>query len=113
MRLYPRTLRKLMAARLDPKSALTIFLNMLEGVECAHLHSVWHRDMKPANVLATQDGAEIVAVNFGAAHFGDLTHYEAAETRMADRLANFTHCAPEQADRRAQVDQTVDIYALG
>ena len=112
MRLYPQTLRKIMAARPDPKVALSIFAGMLDGVECAHLRSVWHRDLKPENILASAQD-EIVVADFGAAHFGDLAHYEAAETSLHDRLANFRYCAPEQADRSAQVDQTVDIYALG
>jgi serine/threonine protein kinase len=113
MPLYPQTLRHLMTPRIDHALALKAFQAMLDGVECAHLKSVIHRDLKPENVLASRAGEKIVIADFGAAQFSDSALYEAAKTKLADRLANHRYCAPEQAIPGQPVDQTADIYALG
>lgn len=112
MRRYTGTLRTHMPG-LSPGDALKAFSQVLDGVEAAHLSNVWHRDVKPENVLWDQAGARLVLSDFGIAHFEVEEIYTAVETKVASRLANFLYSAPEQRVRGAKVDHRADIYSLG
>jgi serine/threonine protein kinase len=112
MPVYSGSLQKMMAT--SPNEAkLKYFDQILSGVEAAHLQSIYHRDLKPDNVLYDSDNDLMVVADFGIAHFTDEELYTAAETKAGDRLANFMYAAPEQKIRGAHVDHRTDIYALG
>jgi serine/threonine protein kinase len=113
MPLYALTLRKVMEKGIAATQVLGLFSKMLQGIEAAHLSQVWHRDMKPENVLLSSDQSQLVIADFGIAHFSELEHYDAIKTHSQERLANFRYCAPEQAHPGQRCDQTADIYALG
>ncbi len=51
MPLYPTTLRKVIAAGIKPNTVVSIFDQLLSGLEAAHLLGVCHRDLKPENIL--------------------------------------------------------------
>jgi serine/threonine protein kinase len=112
MRRYTGTLRTHMGG-LQAGEALKAFSQLLNGVEAAHLSNVWHRDVKPENVLWDQAGASLVLSDFGIAHFEVEEIYTAVETKAASRLANFLYSAPEQRVRGAKVDHRADIFSLG
>jgi hypothetical protein len=108
---YPGTLRTRINARLSPEQALSLFHEMLDGVEAAHLKNVWHRDLKPENILVTADD-HIVIADFGIAHIAEELLASTIRTDTDDRLANFRYAAPEQRNFRP-TSQATDIYALG
>lgn len=112
MRRYSGTLRTHMRS-LTPDDALRAFAQLLDGVEAAHLTSVWHRDVKPENVLWADHEKTLVVSDFGIAHFEVEEIYTAVETKAASRMANFLYSAPEQRVRGALVDQRADIFSLG
>lgn len=112
MRRYTGTLRTHMH-NLQPAKALNAFAQLLNGVEAAHLANVWHRDVKPENVLWDETGDTLVLSDFGIAHFEVEEIYTAVETKAAARMANFIYSAPEQRVRGAQVDRRADIFSLG
>ena len=112
MRLYTGTLRTHMDG-LKAGDVLQAFSQLLNGVEAAHLSNVWHRDVKPENVLWDQTGVSLVVADFGIAHFEVEEIYTAVETKAAARLANFLYSAPEQRVRGAKVDHRADIFSLG
>lgn len=112
MNRYSSTLRTLMG-KLKPDDIMTLFSQILNGVEAAHLAEVWHRDLKPENVLYEQRENRVLVADFGIAHFEEEEIYTAVETRVADRLANFQYSAPEQRVRNTKVDHRADIFALG
>ena len=113
MRLYPKTLRKLMQEGIPPAQVLRVFSQILDGAEAAHRMGIWHRDLKPENILCDPTADNIVVADFGIAHFSADWLQTAVETGPGDRLANFQYAAPEQRQRGKQVDQRADIYALG
>ncbi len=113
MPLYSGTLRDLISKGVEVAAVLPYFGQILDGVEAAHLHGVWHRDNKPENILFDQKTDTLVVADFGIAHFEDEELLTAVETRNNERLANFLYSAPEQRVRGNPVDSKADVYALG
>jgi serine/threonine protein kinase len=112
MPLYKSSLRALMKEGLQDKEVLGLFLDMLDGVEAAHIQGIIHRDLKPENFLVDQSRRVVVA-DFGIAHFEEDQLATFIETKDGDRLANFQYAAPEQKTRDGTVDRRADIFALG
>lgn len=113
MALYQGSLRALMNQGISPNEALKYFIQILDGVEAAHLQGVVHRDLKPENVLYDQARDRLLVADFGIARFTEEELYTLVETSSNRRLANFQYAAPEQRARGKTVDRRADIYALG
>jgi serine/threonine protein kinase len=113
MPLYPATLRKKMRPGLTPAIAHEIALQLLNGVEAAHLIGTWHRDLKPENVLLLHDPLTVVIADWGCAHFAEEELQTVVETLPTTRLGNFQYAAPEQRKPGESVDHRADIFSLG
>ena len=113
MPLYHTSLRTLISKGIPSENILTIFRQILNGVEAAHLLGSVHRDIKPENILVNQTNNTFVVADFGIARFNEEIMLTAVETSHAKRLANFQYAAPEQRIRGGTVDGRADIYALG
>lgn len=98
--------------KLTPAAALTLFGQILNGVEAAHLQGAIHRDLKPENILLDTAGLPAIA-DFGIAAFTDDLLLTLVETAPTTRLANFQYAAPEQRTPGKAICQRADIYALG
>jgi serine/threonine-protein kinase len=87
---------------------LHLLSQVAEAVDYAHQHGVVHRDIKPGNVLVTDDGRAILT-DFGLAMLRD----RASQATLGDSFGTPEYIAPEQAiDSRAASPQS-DIYGLG
>jgi serine/threonine protein kinase len=84
--------------------------DLCEALDHAHSRSVVHRDIKPQNVLVTEDGRERRAklMDFGVARLADAT----AMTAPGGVLGTLAYMAPEQAEGRADVGPEADVYSL-
>jgi WD40 repeat protein len=83
---------------------------LAQAVAAAHRAGVVHRDLKPGNVLLTEDGRPKVA-DFGLAKRLDE---DAGQTRTRAVLGTPSYMAPEQAAGRIrEVGPGTDVYALG
>ncbi len=94
---------------LDPRRALVILRQVLEALGHAHRAGVIHRDVKPQNVLLTQDGRVKVA-DFGIARAEIGTTGTLVDD--ASIVGTAFYAAPEQIKGR-QTDVRSDIYSTG
>jgi len=80
------------------------------GLEAAARAGLIHRDVKPSNLMLTEDGV-VKVTDFGLAKPLD-PKVEPALTAMGVVVGTPDYIAPEQA-RGDNIDERVDIYALG
>jgi serine/threonine protein kinase len=110
---YGSTLRDLIKNKLPMGERLSLFVQVLDSVEAAHLLGVCHRDIKPENLLYESATSRVVLADFGIARFTEDELLTIVETGPNERLANFAYAAPKQRIAGKAVDQPADIYALG
>jgi hypothetical protein len=79
---------------------------LADALAYVHERNLVHRDVKPANVLITEDGRVHLA-DFGIARLVDSAH----QTRTGDVLGTPAYFAPEQVAGE-EVGPPADIYAL-
>ena len=92
--------------------SLYLFRGILRGVMEAHERGVIHRDLKPANVMLapTNEGLVPKVTDFGLVK--SLSDQRGkTETGMA--MGTPEYMAPEQIRDASDVDQRVDMFALG
>lgn len=105
-----RTLRdRILAGPLSIAEAARVGLGVARGLAAAHAVGVVHRDVKPGNVLLTDDGGVKVA-DFGLAK--DAASAQGL-TRTRQGLGTLAYLAPEQAHDAKRVDARADVYSLG
>jgi eukaryotic-like serine/threonine-protein kinase len=88
--------------------ALAIVSHACRGLDYAHRNGVVHRDIKPGNLLRSEEGIVKVA-DFGIARtMGD----ESSITQVGSVLGTAAYLAPEQAHGE-EAGPRADLYALG
>jgi serine/threonine-protein kinase len=95
--------------RLEQAEALQIVDQACRGLDHAHRHGVVHRDVKPGNLLRSEDGVVKLA-DFGIAKAkGDAV---SRITQVGSVLGTAAYLSPEQAAGEEATPQS-DIYSLG
>ncbi|MDH3269906.1 MAG: protein kinase [Gemmatimonadota bacterium] len=89
---------------------LALFLELCSTVAYAHRNLVVHRDIKPGNVLVTED-RRVKLLDFGVAKLLDVGN-EREATRAGTRIFTPSYASPEQL-RGERVTTATDIYQLG
>ena len=92
---------------LPPDRVADLGAQACAGLEHAHRAGLVHRDVKPANLLLTEDGTLKVA-DFGIAHAVGGTRV----TEVGTVLGTAAYLSPEQAHGEV-VTPASDIYSLG
>jgi eukaryotic-like serine/threonine-protein kinase len=94
--------------------AVLIAREAATGLAFAHRQGVLHRDVKPGNILLSEDGHVQVA-DFGIARAmttdGDVEAVRLTQTGLS--LGTPAYMSPEQAMGERSVDARTDVYALG
>ena len=109
-----RTLRAELDERrfLPPREAVEIASNIAQALSVAHRAGLVHRDVKPANVLLSNDG-QLKVADFGIAK---AAHGEDPElpdlTQVGHMVGTAKYLAPEQVSG-GRIDPRTDVYALG
>jgi eukaryotic-like serine/threonine-protein kinase len=96
------------AGPLHPDRAVEIAADVAAALAYAHRHGVVHRDVKPGNVLITDEGT-VKVTDFGIAR---AVNTEESLTQTGAVMGTATYFSPEQAEGLS-VDSRSDIYSLG
>jgi eukaryotic-like serine/threonine-protein kinase len=92
---------------LSLKDMLNIAIQICEGLNSAHKKGVVHRDIKPDNIMLTDDGI-VKIMDFGLAKLKGTSKL----TKTQSTLGTLAYMSPEQA-RGEEVDQRSDIFSFG
>jgi tetratricopeptide (TPR) repeat protein len=87
--------------------ALDITGQIAAGLAKAHGREIVHRDMKPSNVLLSEDGHAVI-IDFGLAKLSGKTRL----TKEGSTLGTAAFMSPEQA-QGMEVDHRSDIFSVG
>ena len=98
------------ALRKQPRQCVLIMAKVALAVEYAHDQGVFHRDLKPTNILLDESLEPLVS-DFGLAKW---QNDPSQLTRTLTTLGTPSYLAPEQAaGPSAQLTAAADVYSLG
>lgn len=95
---------------LSHQKAVQIVLDVASALLHLHTHGVIHRDLKPDNILITNQG-EIKLIDFGIAHLVDEALEEAR--KVGGLIGTPSYMSPEQLHSPENATFADDIYSLG
>ena len=96
--------------RIELDEVIRIIKDTATGLKAAHDADVIHRDIKPDNVMVTEEGSIIKIADFGLAR--SIEGESMDLTKTGQIMGTPTYISPEQADAQ-KTDQRTDIYSLG
>lgn len=91
--------------RLAIREAVSIAIQVAQGIEAAHNNHIIHRDIKPQNIIISREG-KVKVTDFGIARAAS------ANTINSNAMGSVHYISPEQA-RGGYIDEKSDIYSLG
>ena len=89
------------------ETAVKIGIQVAKALDCAHKNGIIHRDVKPQNILVTEDGV-IKVTDFGIAKSSG----SGTLTNSSTVMGSAHYFSPEQA-KGSFLDVRTDLYSLG
>ena len=91
--------------KLDITEGVSIAIQVARALKTAHAQHIVHRDIKPQNILITDD-SKVKVADFG------IARAVSEQTVNANAIGSVHYISPEQA-RGGRCDARSDIYSLG
>jgi serine/threonine-protein kinase len=104
-----KTLRELINGPIDPKTAIQITEGILQALAYSHVNGIVHRDIKPGNIMITENG-DVKVMDFGIARA--LDDVSATMTATWNVIGTAQYLSPEQASGET-ADVRSDLYSVG
>ncbi len=92
---------------MDSSQVIDYGMQIAKALECAHKNNIIHRDIKPHNILVTEDGI-VKVTDFGIAKASSSV----TMTNTSTIMGSAHYFSPEQA-KGSFVDFRTDIYSFG
>jgi len=94
------------------EEVLSVFRDLLHGVDAAHAAGLVHRDIKPGNVLLHIEGTKVTPklIDFGIVR--DEFQDERV-TQTGSTLGSPRYMSPEQLRDAKRIDRRSDLFSLG
>ncbi|KAI0635242.1 Pkinase-domain-containing protein [Trametes polyzona] len=87
----------------------SVFVQLLDAVAYCHEHGVYHRDLKPDNILTNEDGTEVKIADFGLS-----TSAKVSDTFGCGSTNYMSpECIGEDYDFHPYSTEAADIWSLG
>ena len=104
-----KTLKELIVefGKMNYETAIKIAIQVAKALDCAHKNGIIHRDVKPQNILVTEDGV-IKVTDFGIAKSSG----SGTLTNSSTVMGSAHYFSPEQA-KGSFLDARTDLYSLG
>jgi formylglycine-generating enzyme required for sulfatase activity len=99
--------QRLARGPLSPAEAVTAFAPLASALEHAHASGIYHRDVKPANVVLCRDGS-VKLVDFGIATSDDWGDVDAG-----GHLGTLPYLPPEIFRGEQPSPEAIDVYGVG
>jgi serine/threonine protein kinase len=96
--------------QLSIPETLRLASDLLDALDHAHTHGIIHRDVKPANVVLSSEGA--ILLDFGIARAVVASGTDQL-TRSGIAVGTSTYMSPEQITALTDIDHRSDIYSMG
>ena len=107
--LQGKTLRELINGPVDAKTAVQITEGILQALAYSHANGIVHRDIKPGNIMITDQG-DVKVMDFGIARA--LDDVSATMTATWNVVGTAQYLSPEQASGEV-ADTRSDLYSVG
>ena len=107
--LQGKTLRELITGPIEPKTAMQIIEGILQALAYSHANGIVHRDIKPGNIMITDQG-DVKVMDFGIARA--LDDVSATMTATWNVVGTAQYLSPEQASGEI-ADARSDLYSVG
>jgi len=95
--------------RLPLPILLNYIVQVCVALDFAHQRGIIHRDIKPDNIVLTEDGT-VKVTDFGIAR---IEGSDLVKTRDETFMGTIYYCSPEQFKGFSKVDNRTDIFSLG
>jgi serine/threonine protein kinase len=93
--------------KMNYETAISVTIQIAKALDCAHRNNIIHRDVKPQNILVTEDGVMKVT-DFGIAK----SSTSETITNTSTIMGSAHYLSPEQA-KGSFIDCRTDLYSLG